>query len=157
MRADLKWDSYWGSVSPSIIDKYEERLGYKFPSSYKAIVSAFNGAFVDDKDAFQFYSNLTQARETYGLGLLHAFGECDSYTETVDYSLAHKPSDFPDGLVSFAREGGGDLICFDYRDSHPGDDPKVVVWHLGGAPGTVDESSFVANSFDEFLGMLFQE
>jgi hypothetical protein len=157
MRADLKWDSYWGSAAPSIIDEYEKRLGRKFPPDYKTIVSANNGAFVDEKDAFQFLSNLTKKNETHGLGLLHAFGECDVYSETIEYSLSHKPFGFPDGVVSFARGGGGDLLCFDYRGCPSPDAPKIIVWHLGGEPGTIEESSPVANSFDELLSMLFEE
>lgn len=157
MRADLEWDSLWGSADPAIIDKYEKRLGYKFPEDYKAIVSAYNGAFVDDKDSYQFYSNLTKANETYGLGLLYAFGECNSIEETMEYSLANRPFGFSDGLVSFAREGGGDLLCFDYRETASAETPKVVVWHLDGEPGTVEESSFVANSFGEFLDKLYKD
>jgi hypothetical protein len=157
MRADLKWDSYWGSAEPSIIDEHEKRIDRKFPPDYKTIVSTYNGAFVNEKDAFQFISNLTKKTETHGLGLLHAFGKCNAASETIEYSLTHKPVGFPDGIVSFARGGGGDLLCFDYRACSSPDAPKIVVWHLGGEPGTIEESSLVANSFGEFLNMLYAE
>lgn len=157
MRTDLQWDSYWGSVDTAQVDKYEKMLGYKFPEDYKTIVSTYNGAIVDDKNSYQFYSNLTKKNERYGLGLLHAFGDCDSRAETMEYCLANKPYGFPNGLVSFAREGGGDLLCFDYREGLPEDEPKIIIWHLNGEPGTVAESSFLANTFSEFLDLLFQD
>lgn len=156
MRDDLEWDSYWGSVDISVIDVCERELGYEFPKSYKNIVSSYNGAYVIGKDAYRFYSNLTSRDEIYSLGLLHAFGESDSIAETMAWSLAHKPFGFPPEFVSFARDGGGNLLCFDYgNDSHA--EPKVVLWHANGQPGSGKEMSKISSSFDNFLDMLFEE
>lgn len=157
MRTDLVWDSYWGQTDLSLIEEFEKRIGRKFPPSYKEIVVKHNGAFSKGKDAFRFFSNLTRDYTVYGLGLLHAYGNVDSVTETMEWSWRHKPEFFPDGLVSFSRDGGGNLICFDYRADPATDNPPIVVWHHEGRPGTSEEISPVANSFDEFLDMLHEE
>ena len=59
---------------------------------------------------------------------------------------------FPKNLVAFGRNGGSDLICFDYRAEPNTDNPPVVYWIFGRNEG--EDISFLANSFEEFLGIL---
>lgn len=156
MRTDLAWDSYWGQTELSLIEDFEKKIGRNFPLSYKKIAAEYNGAFSKGKDAFKFFNNLTQGDSIYGLGLLHAYGDVDSVTETMEWSWANKPESFPNGLVSFSRDGGGNLICFDYRSDPTTNNPPIVVWHHEGRPGTNEEISPVASSFDEFLDLLYE-
>nr|WP_181002759.1 SMI1/KNR4 family protein [Massilia sp. H27-R4] len=158
MRNDLSWDSYWGSIDSSIVDGWEKRIGVKFPRDYQKIVEKYNGAYVLDKEAYEFYSNFSQSDATHELGLMHALGgDVDSVTETMEWSLEHKPFGFPSELVSFARDGGGNLLCFDYRDNKYNSEPTIVLWHIDGQPGSGRELSCIAFTFNEFLDMLIEE
>ncbi|WP_422985112.1 hypothetical protein [Undibacterium sp. Ji50W] len=72
MRNDLEWGSYWGSVNRSIVDAFEIQTGKKFPAEYKNVVTTFDGAYINNADAYRFYSNETKSEVVYGLGLFHA-------------------------------------------------------------------------------------
>ncbi|MFB9240959.1 SMI1/KNR4 family protein [Massilia antarctica] len=135
-----------------------KKIGVKFPPDYKKIVEKYNGAYVLDTEAYEFYSNFSQAHATHDLGLMHALGgEVDSATETMEWSLENKPFGFPSELVSFARDGRGNLLCFDYRDSKYDSEPKIVLWHIDGQPGSGRELSYIAPTFNKFLGMVIKE
>lgn len=157
MRTDLIWRSYWGSADVTMVKDFEQEIGKKFPADYVEIVVKYNGAYVIGCDAYRFRSNFTGNVETYGLGLLHAFAKTDSVTDTIRWSYDHKPFGFPDYLVSFSRDGGGNLLCFDYSKDLTSNDPEIVLWHVNAQPGTGREISFVAKSFSIFLEMLFEE
>lgn len=59
-------------------------------------------------------------------------------------------SQLPDGLFPFAEDGGGDLLCLDYR--HGPTDPAVVYWshEVGGPDGIVP----MTDSFSALLALL---
>jgi len=65
------------------------------------------------------------------------------------------------GLVAFGGCANGDVVCFDYRDDPDTCEPKIVlVYHddyveLEGG-GSARVVNHVANSFDEFLDMLYE-
>ncbi|CAO1295871.1 unnamed protein product [Diamesa hyperborea] len=100
-------------------------------------------------------NNLIEEIESYGLGMLLAFDSDE--VETMEWMWKNRNNDtelpFPNNIVPFSLDGGGNLICFDYRKNISTNEPEIVVWHHEGA-GTEGELSFVANSFDEFLDML---
>ena len=154
MREDLKWDSYWGKADLSAIESFEKKINRTFPSTYKKIASQFNGAFLKEKNVFDFFSSLVGEKVSRTIGLFQGYGNLDT-TETMEYSWEHKPEDFPDMLVTFSRLGNGDHLCFDYRKNPKTNNPLIVLWHHEGTPGTDEELSPVANSFDEFLDMLY--
>jgi hypothetical protein len=68
--------------------------------------------------------------------------------------FSNPPECFPEGLVVFADTGCGDLICFDYRQGTDNPNPSIVYWFHEAEPGK--DVSFIANNFEEFLGMLTQ-
>jgi uncharacterized protein Usg len=160
MRNDLKWGSFLGNIDFSIIEEFENKIAFKFPKTYKEIVSRFDGARIVNKlDSFDIYSNLSEKNDTYGIGCFLAYNLNDR--ENIIYYWRDKDKNpefpFPKNIVPFSLDGGGDLICFDYRHDVSTNEPKIVVWHHEGEPGTDEEISFVANSFDEFLDMLYDE
>jgi hypothetical protein len=56
----------------------------------------------------------------------------------------------PDQIIPFADDGGGDMMCLDYRQDP--DHPKVVYW---AHEEEKDTSIFpLADTFTEFLAML---
>lgn len=157
MRNDLIWQSYWGSADPLLISDFEEEIGKIFPVEYVEIVTKYNGAYVVGCDAYRFYCNLTGRLETYGLGLFHAFGQTNSTTESMRWSYENKPVGFPYYLVSFSRDGGGNLLCFDYSKDQSSSNPEIVLWNVNAEPGSGKEISFVASNFDALLNLLFEE
>jgi hypothetical protein len=60
------------------------------------------------------------------------------------------PEEFPQNMIIIGEDGGGGLICFDYR-SHP-TNPPVVFW--SNDTPSADTAIHLANSFTEFLGKL---
>jgi len=157
MRKDLIWDSYYGKGVPPKIAVFEKMIGYSLPEDYKKIVSEFNGAFVEGKDAFKIFSNLIGEEVVFGSGLFLPYGEIQDVTETIELEWKDKPDDFPnEGVIIFSALGSGDKLCFDYRDNPVTNNPPVVVWHHSGS--TPKESiSPVSNNFDGFLDLLFEE
>ena len=59
---------------------------------------------------------------------------------------------FPQKLVPFSSDG--DCICFDYRND-PMEWPPIVMWHHEACEGDVNVS-FIANTFEEFIGMIHE-
>ena len=78
--------------------------------------------------------------------------------ETIEYEYIvdefnNPPEFFPQGLISFAPDGGGNYICFDYRNCK--ENPPIVFWHH-----EVEENEGVfplADSFDQFIDSLKNE
>ena len=61
---------------------------------------------------------------------------------------------FEDGLIPFGENGGGDMICFDYRNDKTTDNPPIVIWNHD--MGLKHRVVFIANNFDEFINMLHE-
>jgi hypothetical protein len=146
-----------GAFLPAV-ERVEEEIGRKFPSAYKDVVARFNGASLEGGGAFRLASATTVREEIYDIGILHAFGSVEPgcETETMRWRLARRPEDLPPGLVSFSRDGAGNLLCFDYRAADS--EPAVVLWRNSAqVQDGGGEVSFVAASFEELLDMLFDE
>ncbi len=157
MRCDLVWASHEGAGDPEQIESFEKETGYKLPESYKEVVTKFDNSYVVGRNAFRFYSNLTRDYAVYGIGQFFAYGDTERKSKNIRWVWHHKPEGFPEGLLPFSREGGGNLICFDYRAKPDSEDPPIVVWHQEGRAGTKEEVSPVATTFNELLEMLFEE
>jgi hypothetical protein len=70
--------------------------------------------------------------------------------EEPDWDIKYR---FEDGLIPFGGNGGGDMICFDYRN-HDGDNPPIVIWNHD--MGFEHRVVFIANNFEEFINMLHE-
>lgn len=157
MRKDLIWDSYYGAGDLLKIANFEQKTEYSFPESYKKIVSEYNGAFIEDKDAFKFFSNLINEEVVFGVGLFLPYGETENTSETIELGWEDKPDGFPvSGLLIFSALGNGDQLCFDYRSNPSTSNPPIVIWHHEGGSST-ESISLVADNFESFLDLLFEE
>lgn len=155
LRDDLIWDSYYGEGDISLIQAFEKSIDQILPTEYKKIVSKYNGAF-PEPDAVSFFSNLIGKNVVIGVGVFLAYGDVESKSETMEWSFANKPENFPQKLVSFSLTGNGDMLCFDYRDIDHNQEPKIVLWHHE-ANQPEKTTSQIANKFTSFLDMLFLE
>ena len=148
-----------GSVDMEVIDAFAERMGVLLPRKYKALLSEHNGLY-PAKPCFDFVNPWGQvdcrAIAFYGYGT--RYGEIGNFQP----SLLDPCDAEVQGIVAIGEDGGGDKICFDYRDCPGTDDPPVVfLYHDLWWPDEAGEWHRViwplAPSFDAFLEMLHEE
>lgn len=165
MRKDLKWRTSYGSIDIKVINDFENKIGFKFPKSYKEIVSEFDSASIDNHmSSFKYYSNFENEFTLGDIGRFFCFRVPKDKFDKVE-SMAHKWSwtqkesdyPFPKNVVPFSRDGAGNYICFDYRKDPKTNNPSILFWFHEAESGSKEELSFVANSFDELLDMLFDD
>lgn len=124
------------SIEPSIIKELEADLGVVFPDDYKSMIIQHNGASIVPF-AFKVGENVES---------LNNFHKVDEKFHFSDERL-------PDGIVPFARDAGDNQICFDYRvDSNV----RILFWDYGTPKNDGVDLTLIANSFKEFLDMLFE-
>jgi len=151
-----------GPIDISIIEKYEEEIGYKFPKAYKELISKHNGlypennaiVFPDSQDGsasacFVFLTYFENPSESNG-------DDITRYSLIRDEDNALRPH-----TVVFGDTGAGDMIAFDYSDNPNGDNPRIVfIWHDDWDDDTTEfvdgyrKTKFIANSFEEFIDCL---
>lgn len=140
-------DLGWRDVPEAILHEtalswVEHRVGSPLPEAYVYAALHYHGA-VPDKCQF-----VVPSGRPYGslLGVL-----LDPREDAVEDSIGEEWSGMgelaSEALVPFACDGGGDLICLDYRIGSP---PRVVYFeHETG--DLID----LAPSFEEFVGSLY--
>ena len=141
------------------IEEFEKEFGYLLPRTYKELIIKHNGvSFYEDNfnfidiDGDECERNFVFHKFTYEKGGIYDFqqGVSDPLYDGI-------PS-----LVAIAGTGEGDAVCFDYRDNLKGDNPKVVLMLHDEFIENEDGSETsvvcdVANSFDEFLDILYED
>jgi len=132
------------------LKKAEQSIGLRFPGSFVSFVRYYDEKQLCNEE-YGFYSNETGRYERMTLDSFFSFSaeapNCKSFTETVNTP----PRFFPSGLVAFAWDYSGNMICFDFRPNQVLFDPPVVLWHKT-APDV--EPSFIAITFEVFLRRL---
>lgn len=154
----------YGSVGPMEIGAFEVGVGIKLPKSYKALIRQHN-ALRPEKSMFRFINRFHNEFWPYRLNSdgtdsrdisFYGFG-----THVPDYALIDDAQDFDvfghDHVIAFGCCANGDHICFDYRHDPATDEPHVVMmFHDGYDDAHKMLISHVANSFDEFLALLYK-
>lgn len=129
---------------------FEQSEGIKLPFAYKELVKFRDGGELE-KDLF-FYHDGRLKRNSIGFFLCwqeDTLGE----GETMQRGVNSPPEFFPKGLIPFAPDGGGNYICFDYRNCK--ENPLIVFWHH-----EIEENEGIfhlADSFEDFLNSLKSE
>jgi hypothetical protein len=144
----MKWYRCNRQASDNAINAVEKALKLKLPATYICLMKQCDAGVPQDTD-FEYFD------VSYGKYIEQAIGvflgiEAAEYT--VLGTFQDPPEFFPDGLIAFAETGNGDYICFDYRQGKDNPDPPIVYWNHEADIGK--DVSFVANTFEEFLGML---
>lgn len=149
MRLDNKLEGCCGKVEKLRIKLLEKEMEIRFPRSFINFIENCDGGVPVACD-FQYIDIF------YSRNRIECIGSFLSLNFTRDnnlYSFWQTPSEFfPVGLIAFAENGGGDYICFDYRQGKDNLNPPIVYWNHEANIGK--DVSFVANNFEEFLGML---
>jgi len=157
----VEWQFADEAVSEEYVKKIGKELGFNFPHEYVECVSKNNGANVEP--------------ELFDVqGIERVFGTLLSFDENSGEYIADVYNDFndtlPNGLIPFAFDPAGNLICFDYKNHE--ENPIVVFWEHEGAwekemlmeskGMTAEEAEevarenifYVANTFTAFLNKL---
>jgi hypothetical protein len=151
MDKTIEWYRCESQASPERIALVCQEIGVTFPALFIKLMSECDSGWPKKTD-FEYYDEAFQSMVGSGIGCFLGF-------EEEEYSLLKtfkRPREFfPQGLVAFGETGGGDLICFDYRQGKDNPDPEIVYW-CHDVP--VDKKvSFIAKNFEIFMGMLKEE
>ncbi len=135
---------------------YEKNSVVKFPSSYKKLLGLCDGGFFEDIN-FLYNSRFLQQFIIGCVGMFHVISN-DYPSEGSKFKTYYNnpPEFFPEGIISFASVGNGDLICFDYRADPQTDNPPIVMWEHEAA-GSEEAVSFIAPDFEAFMNMLMSD
>lgn len=134
------------------MSEFEQNEGIKLPSHYKEIVRFRDGGILE-KNTFSYEKEGEIDEDIVGEFLCWQKETLPHYYSYLPNAYRDPPEFFPQGLIPFAPDGGGNYICFDYRNCK--ENPPIVFWHH-----EVEENEGVfhlANSFDEFINNLKSE
>lgn len=123
-------------VEVVILEKLEAELGLVFPESYRNMILEHNGARVKP-NAYRISNRVESINNFFDINKTYEF-----FNELL-----------PSKLVPIGRDAGDNLICLDFRQE---DSTPVLFWDYEIAEISSGALSFVADSFEEFLDMLFE-
>jgi hypothetical protein len=132
-------------ITDNVLEGAEMLLGIRYPGAYREIIREFSGASGDVEFRVD---RPSPGFDVCGVGLLHSLLPWSS--ESVDSRLSSwLEHGLSERIVPFGEDGGGNYVCFDYRQA---DVPRIVYYfhELYGDDGIMD----VCESFDEFLRRL---
>ena len=144
------WSNYAISNPPKAsresIEKAEKELGVKLPADFLAIAAVHQGA-APDPESFDLPDGT-------GSSFSHLFHFVEEYPISTNNIVAQWSSAFavPDKVIPFAKDGGGNLLCFDYRETP--DHPPVVFWDHEHCD---DPPQLLASSFTDLLNKLYDD
>lgn len=146
-----------GPVDIVAIRIIEKTLGVKLPSAYVEFITKHNGARLE-RDYFNYCDvntkhQISDSIAFYDVTDILWIERTDLLNSMEDCGTLQHPY-FEKGLVPFGGNGGGDSICFDYRND-PMEWPPVVFWSHD-VWGDSERVSFIANTFEEFVEMLHE-
>ena len=127
----------------------ENQLQVKMPVLYINYINQYGYGELKKSD-FMYFDESFQKERISSIGAFLNF-DSESYNSILKDNLL-SPEFFPKNLIAFAEVGNGDLICFDYTSNKSNLNPPIVYWDHGADVGK--DVSFVANNFEEFIGML---
>ena len=151
-----------GSTSVSIIKNLELACEATLPSQYVNFILCHNGARILAR-CFNFYDKDLKMQSSESIAFIKV-EKIQDYISSLLHQTTADPSDpdvfkfyqyFSEKLIPFGDTGGGDFICFDYRDNPQTDNPPVVLW-CHDANDSEGRISFIANNFEEFINMLHE-
>ena len=126
----------------------QKNFPFKLPSKFIELLKLSNGGSIDYD--FSYYDIYFKEIIETAIGGIYGINSSDS--EDIVKEYLHPPEFFPQNLVAFAEDGGGNFVCFDYRTAPETNNPPIVHWNHEADEG--QDASYVANNFDEFIGIL---
>lgn len=136
----VRWQDFLISNPPPVSDKQvrevEQAIGWRLPEDYLTVVRVNQGRF-PKPNAFDLADGDGSA-----INYLLAFegGISTSILARMAMMEDALPPDIVRYIVPFANDGGGNVLCFDYRTDP--ENPAVVFWDHEGGPMQTIASSF---------------
>ena len=137
--------------SSGLIQEIENHIAVSFPENFKTLISEYDGES-PNQECLDFYDTNNNKNISTSA---HFLSFKERWYGSLLSTYQNPPEFFPKGLIAFAEDGGGNLICFDYRKGKDNANPPIVFWNHEADIGK--DISFIADSFDEFLSMLKSE
>jgi hypothetical protein len=143
----IEWRNTTDPLPESMIRGAEMVFGVSFPGDYRECLRVNHGGHPDPGDFTVRGPTLSWVSCIGVLLSLDWRRPCSVWEVLASLAIDRQ---VPDGLFPVADDGGGDLLCLDFR-SRPSA-PAVVYWshEVGGDQGLVP----VAESFSELLSRL---
>ena len=121
-------------------------IPFKLPENFIKLLSLADGGNIDYD--FDYYAVDSNQSMSDGISFIYGLNA----NENLIDNYLNPPEFFPKNLVAFGENGGGNMICFDYRMDLNTNDPPVIYWDHEANVG--QDVSFLAHNFDDFLKML---
>ena len=132
-------------VSDNLIVGAETLFGVKFPETYCTMIREYSGAFGD----VEFRVDRASPGFDYcSVGLVLSLNPCNR--NSIYSVMASWPEhELSDRIIPLGEDGGGNYVCFDYRQSKV---PQIAFYfhELSGEDGIIK----VCGTFDGFLERL---
>lgn len=153
MSKKIEWVRTKSAPDQDEISRIEEYFGVRFPQEYLNCAKTNNGGH-PSPDCFGF------GMEQNSISYLHLLSHDDDYGIVKSYEAAK--GIMPDGIVPFADDPFGNMICFDYRESKS--NPKIVFWDYEKACIELEKTDgdytkalkYICESFSDFIDMLHE-
>jgi len=141
--SSIEWKHVEHKLTTTEIENVEKHFGVRFPVDYIECILENNGGYPSHRIFF------VNGREE---GINNFICVVDD-----EHGIIKTAQDISDrlesGLVPFARDAGGNYVCFDYRNNALS--PSVVFWeHEKAFLGADDSIVKVADSFTQFMNSL---
>lgn len=148
--AGITWKRCEPPVSDEIVDELERILKVTFPADFRHVMQHCHGGVPIDRSDFHFDHPTIGRPIRSGIGALMTLYPDATGGILTTLRLLAIDDQLPDRVIPFADDGGGDMMCLDYRENP--DIPKIVYW----AHEEAKAQSLIplANSFSEFLDQL---
>ncbi|MDR2629066.1 MAG: SMI1/KNR4 family protein [Puniceicoccales bacterium] len=152
----------YGEVEIEKIKEFERKLRISLPPLYVNFITKHNGASIFESDFDYSDPNRDGRKNGDSLAFLRS-EEIESDMKSLLKQTTEDENDpnlfkfyhyFDKWLIPFGENGGGDFICFDYRNDKTTDNPPIVIWNHD--MGLKHRVIFIANNFEEFVGMLYE-
>ncbi|MDR1163471.1 MAG: SMI1/KNR4 family protein [Candidatus Accumulibacter sp.] len=144
-----------GSIDISVIERFERKIGYRFPENYKQLLSAHDGLMIKE-DTFKF-KNIYGKEDIRDVAF---YGYGPTCIEKIENSQNFDIYGY-EGIVAIGRSANGDHICFDYRHEPTTTEPHVVLMYHDDS--IIDENgnekmvvNFVAPNFEALVDLLYE-
>lgn len=138
------------------ISRLEESWGVKLPEEYRKSLIEDNGG-VPSKKNFKVGNRLRMIERFLCIKEKntsddYAYYDINVVITQVEERLASDPDQNGDELIPIADLFAGDLLCLDYRESSS---PSIVIWLHEESIEWEPVTEKVADTFSEFIDMLF--
>ena len=145
--ADIRWAEAVPPTSLEVIRQFERKLGITFPDDYKSFAQKYAGG--RPRSFSDFDLSWTERFSTRPWVSSYPFKSLViGRKRKRSRGCMEHVNGLPERFVPITSGGGSDCVGYDFRYTPP----KVAFWMFG-----VDEPDVIADSFTEFVDMLYDE